>query len=161
MKITPILYAYRTCKRVLHAAIANHGLSGVNIQELSYRKQIAHQLRTQYVEGIYPVTLKSNLRGTQGRWGYHWIDITRLDVEYYRHLEVWVKGHSRSLKLVPFESLGMVSYWPSIVTMAVSLAISEIFSVKEWPDLEIWVCHCKWRNSIDHVWLSISPPLQL
>jgi len=23
--------------------------------------------------------------------------------------------------------------------MAVSLAISEIFSVKEWPDLEIWV----------------------
>jgi len=31
----------------------------------------------------------------------------------------------------------MVSYLPSIVTMAVSLAILEIFSVKEWPDLEI------------------------
>ena len=27
--------------------------SGVEIQELSYRKQIACQLRTQYVEGIY------------------------------------------------------------------------------------------------------------
>jgi len=27
----------------------------------------------------------------------------------------------------------------SIVTMAVSLAISEIFSIKEWPDLKIWV----------------------
>jgi len=41
--------------------------------------------------------------------------------------------------MVSFESLGRVSYSPSIVTMAVSLAISEIFSVKEWPDLEIWV----------------------
>jgi len=35
--------------------------------------------------------------------------------------------------------LGTVSYSPSIVTMAVSVAILEIFSVKEWPDLEIWV----------------------
>jgi len=32
----------------------------------------------------------------------------------------------------------MVSYSPSIVTMAVSLAISEIFSVKKRPDLEMW-----------------------
>jgi len=50
---------------------------------------------------------------------------------------MWVRGHSRSLKVVPFESLGTVSYSHSIVTVAVSLAISEIFSVKEWPDLEI------------------------
>jgi len=52
---------------------------------------------------------------------------------------MWVRGHSRSLKVVPFESLGTVSYSPSIVTMAVSVAVSEIFSVTEWPDLDIWV----------------------
>jgi len=46
-------------------------------KKLSYRKQIARQLRTQYVDGIYnnTVTLKS-------------------------------RGRSRSLKLLPFESLG-------------------------------------------------------
>jgi len=32
--------------------------------------------------------------------------------------------------------LGVVSYSPSIVTMAVSVAVCDIFSVKEWPDLE-------------------------
>ena len=47
-----------------------------------------------------------------------------------------MRGHSRSLKLVPFESLGSVSYSPSIVTMAVSVAVCEIFSIKEWCVLE-------------------------
>jgi len=37
---------------------------------------------------------------------------------------------------VPFERLGAVSYSPSIVTMPVSVAVCEIFSVKEWRDLE-------------------------
>ena len=36
-----------------------------------------------------------------------------------------------SLKLVPFESLGVVFYLPSIVTMAVSVAVCEIFSAKK------------------------------
>jgi len=37
---------------------------------------------------------------------------------------------------VPFKSLGTVSYSSSIVTMTVSVAVCEIFSVKEWRELE-------------------------
>jgi len=37
---------------------------------------------------------------------------------------------------VPFESLGAISYSPSIVTMAVSVDVCEIFSVQKWRDLE-------------------------
>ena len=134
------------------------------VQELSYRKQIVRQLRSQFVEGI-SVTLKSTLRVTQGHWKRnHWTGHTRLldellDVEYYRDLEMWVRGHSRSLKLVQFESLGAVSYSPSIVTMAVSVAVCEIFSVKEWRDLENQVRGHSRSLKIDHMQLSIGWPL--
>ena len=47
-----------------------------------------------------------------------------------------------SLKPVPFESLGAVSYSPCIITMAVSVAVCELFSVKAC-DLGNWV----WRRS--------------
>ena len=45
----------------------------------------------------------------------------------------------RSLKVIEFsaiQKLGAVSYSPSIVTMAVSVAVCDILSVKEWRDLE-------------------------
>jgi len=41
--------------------------------------------------------------------------------------------------VVPFESLGTVSYSPSIVNITVTLAIAEILSVKEWLDVETWL----------------------
>jgi len=63
---------------------------------------------------------------------------------------MWFRGHSMSLKVVPFKSLGGVSYSPSVVTMALSVAVCDIFSVKEWPDLETGLgfvqCHQKWHH---------------
>ena len=60
-----------------------------------------------------------------------------------------------SLKVVPFESLGTVSYSPSIVTVAVSVAVCEIFSVKEWCDLKNRLGfvqgHWKWHHLIDRI----------
>ena len=80
------------------------------------------------------------------------------DVEYYRDLEMWVRGHSRSLKMVPFESLDMVFYSPSIVIIAVpfrrysasknGLTLKYGFGVVQG--------HWKWRGLIDNVRLSIN-----
>ena len=53
-----------------------------------------------------------------------------------RDLEVWVRGHSRSFKLVLFQSFDAVSYSPSIVTMVVSLTVYEIFCLKVSRALE-------------------------
>jgi len=52
------------------------------------------------------------------------------DVERYRDLEIWFRGYLRSFKLVPFDTLGAVSHLPSIVTMAVYVAVCKLFSVK-------------------------------
>jgi len=41
-----------------------------------------------------------------------------------------------SLKVVPFKSLGMVSYSPSIVNVAISVAVCEIFRVKNGVTLK-------------------------
>jgi len=49
-----------------------------------------------------------------------------LGVKYWRDLKIGVRVRSRSLNIVPFESLGKVSYSHSIVTMAVYCIVSEI-----------------------------------
>ena len=39
------------------------------------------------------------------------------NVEKYHYLEIPVKSQSKSLKVIPFDILGMVSYYCSIVTL--------------------------------------------
>ena len=46
----------------------------------------------------------------------------------WRDFEIWVRGHSRSFKMVPFEGLYTVSYSHSIATMAVSVAVSSQYT---------------------------------
>jgi len=64
--------------------------------------------------------------------------------------------------LVPFESLGAVFCLPSILTMTVSVTVCEIFSVKEWCDLENILGfvqgHWKWHHLIDRIRVPIRLP---
>jgi len=61
------------------------------------------------------------------------------NVEKCRDLEAWVRGHSRSLNVVPFYRLPMVSYQFSIVRMSIRHAVFEIFDLK--PGLGITQNH--------------------
>jgi len=47
-------------------------------------------------------------------------------VEIICDLEIWVTCYSRLMKLIPFESLGAVSYSPSIVTMVLTFVVCVI-----------------------------------
>ena len=80
-----ILYRRRRFINHLLTYLLTFRTSSQTEQELSYRQQIARQLRTQYADGIYmhkyyATSLKSRLSVTQRHWKRnHWIDHTRLD----------------------------------------------------------------------------------
>ena len=84
-----------------------------SIQELSYRKQIARKLRTQFVEGI-SVTLKSTFRVTQGHWKRnHWTDHTWLSSSrvIWRWILSWPWNvDKRSLKVIESGTIWKLGY---------------------------------------------------
>ena len=78
------------------------------------------------------ITVFSNLvRKTHCFWD--------IQLQKCRDLEKRVRGPWRSLEMSPFDREPMTSYWCSIVPMALSRVISEIFNVEKYRDLEIQV----------------------
>ena len=51
------------------------------------------------------------------------------NVEKSRDLEIGVRGHSRSLKVLLFDRLCMVSYYRSLVTLSLKCTVFEIFDL--------------------------------
>ena len=107
-----VLYKAMICSHLEYAvSVWNPHHQSLIEQERSYRKQIAHQLRAQYVEGIYdnPVTLKSRLTVTQGQWKRnHWVDHTRLTIR--RVIGRWILSWpwnvgQRSLKVIEISAI--------------------------------------------------------
>jgi len=85
----------------------NAFIAAIRKQKLGYRKQIARQLRTQYVQGIDSnhVTLKSRLRITQGHWK-------------------WCRSICDNTTFC----------WSAVVTIAPSCTISSYFALNNsWP----------------------------
>jgi len=64
--------------------------------------------------------------------------------------------------VVPFERLGAVSYSPSIVSMAVSVAVCEIFTLKSGMTLKTGLGFVqgqwKWYHLIDRIRVPICLP---
>ena len=63
---------------------------------------------------------------------------------------------------MPFKSLGTVSYSPSIVTMAVSVAVCEILASKSGVTLKTRLGfvqgHWKWHHLIDRIRVAMRLP---
>jgi len=62
-----------------------------------------------------------------------------IQLQKCRDLENRVRSPSRSLEMSPCDRAHTTSYSCSIVTMALSRIVSEIFNVEKCRDLEIWV----------------------
>jgi len=83
----------------------------------------------------------------------------------YRNLEIRIRDHSMTSKLVPFNRLVMVFYYCSIETLTVRHTVVEKFTFEKYRDLETGVKGhwrslkmSKWHYLIHHLWLPIKVP---
>ena len=76
------------------------------------------------------------------------------DVKWYHDLHIWVRRHLKSFKPVglSFESLGAVSYSPSIVTMCLTCIIC---GIKRYIGRKSWFFHTP-SHSTPPLWWSPS-----
>ena len=79
------------------------------------------------------------------RGGRRFYDI---QLQKCRDLEIGVRGHSRSLKVVPFERLCMVCYYCSLVTLSLKRTVFEMFDFKNQKTVPYRLCagHLKFRR---------------
>jgi len=72
-------------------------------------------------------------------------------------LDIGVRGHSRSLKVAPFQRLCMVSYYCSLLTLFLKCTVFEIFNFKTAMTLKTGLGvrqnHCKCHHAIECIWL--------
>jgi len=131
-------------------------------QELSYRKQIARQLRTQFVECI-SVTLKSTLMVIRGHWKRnHWTDHTWLTIK--RVIGRWILSWpwnvgQRSLKIIEISAIwklgcgflfAFYSNYGHICSRLWDIQCQRM-GVTLKTRLGIIQGHWKWCRSIDHM----------
>jgi len=76
-------------------------------------------------------------------------------VEYWRDIEIWVTGRSRSLKMLLIDRSYTTYYWSAIVTIPYILhhfrymTLSNIVTLKS--RLRVTQSHLKWHHSIDRI----------
>ena len=76
---------------------------------------------------------------------------TTVDFKKCHDLEIGVRGHSRSLKEVPFYTPGMVSYWCSIETLSLTCTVFEIFAFSNTVTLKSESKVTQGHHLIEHI----------
>ena len=109
------------CRRI--SQLWNHGQGSIKVIENGTIRNTGY--------GFLLVFYSNLVRKTHSFWD--------IRLQKCRDLDNRVRRPLRSLKMSPFDRAHTTSYWRSIVTIALSRVVSEIFNVEKYCDLEIRV----------------------